>query len=198
MPSDYSMKIQTYLNKARMVFAIMLVMLVSACAAPELRAPVLLTEKGLCPFEGCVYREWVTRKKTPIYAAPEQNTKVIGHLSAGTHVQALTGEVHTAKPGKYRVRKTYGKYKPGDLLWLYGYHGEGVYTVWFAGKLYEEEFSSVNYIGEGGNRCDDKNWCWGVLEQAPESVWWVKVQAPDGRIGWTNQLENFDGKDLFS
>ncbi len=190
------MKIQACLNKARTVLVMMLVVSVLPCAASEPQPPALLTEKGLCPFEGCVYREWVTQKVTPIYSAPEKNAKVIGHLSAGTRVRALTGEVHTAQPGKFRVRKPYGKYKPGDLIWLYGYHGEGVYTVWFAGKLYEVEFSSVNYDGEGGYRCDDKDWCRGVLEQAPKSVWWIKVQAPDGRMGWTNQPENFDGKDL--
>lgn len=190
------MKIRAYLNKAGVVLSIILAVLVLPCAASEPPPPSFLIEKGLCPFEGCAYREWVTLKETPIYSAPEKGAKVIAHLSAGGHVKALTGEVHTTRPGKFRVRKPHDKYRPGDLIWLYGYHGEGVYTVWFAGKQYEVEFSSVNYDGQGGYRCADKDWCWGVLEQEPKSIWWIKIQGPDGRTGWTNQPQNFDGKDL--
>ncbi len=170
-------------------------MLASPCAASGPTPPASLIEKGVCPFECCTYREWTATKTAKIHSAPDRSSRVLAHISPGTHVSALTGEVHVTRPGKYRVRKQFDKYRPGDLIWLYGYHGEGLYTVWFKGQQYEQEFSSVNYDGQGGYRCDDVDWCWGVLERAPESTWWIKLRTPGGVVGWTDQGANFSGKD---
>ena len=42
---------------------------------------------------------------------------------------------------------TDGKYRPGNVLWVYTPLGEGFYKVWFRGKMYEEalEFMSGPY-----------------------------------------------------
>src|SRR5215510_9222039 len=80
--------------------------------------------KDVCPFECCVYRAWHTKTDTVAYAKPDQNTKVVGLIKAGATVEALTGEVHS-RPVRFVVKKPHAAYKPGDVLWVYTYVGEG-------------------------------------------------------------------------
>lgn len=77
-----------------------------------------------CPFECCTYRAWNTKADTVAYAKPDANAKVVGLLKAGGTVEAITGEVH-ATPVRFVVKKAHAEYKPGDVLWVYTYLGEG-------------------------------------------------------------------------
>ncbi len=156
--------------------------------------PELLVDKGACPFECCIYREWTARTSIDAYASPSTGSHVVSKIAAGTKVLALTGEVHT-KAGRFLVKRRHNQYKPGDVLFVYTYAGEGFFKVWFDGKTYQEELEFSPYGGSTGKRCTDPRICWGELVDELRSVWWVKLRLPSGRIVWTLGADSFDGQD---
>jgi len=173
-----------------MAFALVLGGVATAGAPP----PAFHVEPGACPFECCVYRTWTVRAETPIHARPDATAPVVGHLKAGTTVQAITGEVHS-RPVRFVVRRPHAGWAAGDSLWVYGYLGEGHFTVWRDGAMREEHLGFSPYGGTPGARCENAAQCWGELETPLRFTWWVKVRTPDGREGWSDRPERFDGKD---
>ncbi len=165
-------------------------------ASPQPRAapPKFYIDKGACPFECCTYRIWKVRKTTIAYARPDTNSPRIGWFKAGTKVVAITGEVHTVS-SRFVVKKPYQRYKPGDVLWVYTYLGEGVFKVWFDGKMYKESLIFNPGGGSLGKRCEASNYCWGELDRELKMKWWIKIKSKEDRIGWTNRGENFSGAD---
>src|SRR6185369_16841824 len=101
------------------------------------KPPSVYVDKGACPFECCTYRDWKTEKVTIAYARPSIHAVSVGKFKRNGIVVALTGEVRT-KPGRFLVTKRHGKYKAGDVLWVYTPVGEGFYKVWFKGRMYQE------------------------------------------------------------
>jgi hypothetical protein len=159
------------------------------------KPPAIYIDKGACPFECCAYRQWKTEKTTIAYTRPDKRSKVVGKFMAGASVLALTGEIRT-KPGKFVVFKEHKEYKPGDTLWVYTPLGEGFYKIWFNGKMFDEELEYLTGPFErAAPACEETPKCWGKLERKLEVEWWVKIKSADGRIGWTNQSENFSNID---
>jgi hypothetical protein len=156
--------------------------------------PKFFIDKGACPFECCKYRAWKTKKTTIAYSRPDARSQQVGKFIAGSEVVAVTGEVHVA-PGRFVFKQAVGNYKPGDILWVYTYLGEGRFKVWFDGKMYEEglPFSPYN----PGQECaaTDPTNCFGKLERKLKMAWWIKIKSKNGLVGWTNQGDNFDGAD---
>jgi hypothetical protein len=109
-------------------------------------------------------------------------------------VEAITGEVH-ATPVRFVVKKPHAEYKPGDVLWVYTYLGEGHFRVWRNGAMQEEDLGFSPYGGSSGARCQNRQQCWGELEKELKSTWWVKVRSQEGWEGWSNQPEHFGTKD---
>ena len=167
----------------------------SSTVLPQAKPPAIYVDKGACPFECCTYRKWKTEKTTVLYAQSNKGAPRIGVVKAGSNVLALTGEVRTA-PGKFVIKKTHEKYRPGDVLWVYTPLGEGFYKVWFRGKMYQEalEFMSGPYE-KSIPSCAETPECWGQLERQMKVEWWVKIKGTNGLIGWTAQAENFSNKD---
>jgi hypothetical protein len=162
---------------------------------PQAKPPATYVDKGACPFECCTYRRWKTDKTTVLYATANKSSKVVGKVTAGTNVNAITGEVRTV-PGKYVIVKAHDKYKPGDVLWVYTPQGEGYYTVWFNGQMYNEELEYMSGPFEQSlPRCEETPECWGKLEKDLKADWWVKIKGPRGIVGWTNEPDNFSNKD---
>lgn len=176
--------------------ALLLIVLVlsSAAAADADSSPREFIDRGACPFECCVYRTWTTRKDTVIYGQPDRNARMIGRVKAGAAVEAITGEVHT-KPGRFVVRRRHAEYKPGDVLWVYTYLGEGHFRVWWMGTMQEVDLGFSPYGGSSGARCEESQQCWGHLEKPVVSRWWVKVRGEGGLEGWSDQPEHFGNKD---
>ena len=142
---------------------------------------------GACPFECCVYRQWIANKATVLHADRRSNSPVIFNVRKGEKVTAITGVVITTRVGTAMMLKpdTLGparrnlSLKAGDVLYLLTYEGEGFYKVWFKGSMfsYGLDDPSVKILSN------------------PQSVWWVKMRNKQGQIGWRNQPENFDNKD---
>jgi hypothetical protein len=164
-------------------------------AYTQSRPPAVYVDKGACPFECCTYREWRTEKTTVAYARPSKRSRRVGRFKVGTRVVALTGEVRTA-PGKFVILKEHGEYKPGDVLWVYTPLGEGVYKVWFKGRMRDEglDYMSGPY-GRSIPGCEETPACWGRLEKKLRVEWWVRIRSADGWVGWTDRAENFSNKD---
>jgi hypothetical protein len=160
----------------------------------QVQHPAVFIDRGACPFECCTYREWKTEKTTTAYARPSKSSKRVGKFVAGTKVVALTGEVRTIA-GRFVVKKSHEKYRVGDIIWVYTYYGEGLFKIWFKGKMSEEDLGFSSYGGSMGKRCEETEQCWGVLDKELQMTWWIKIKSAGGWVGWTNQGENFSGAD---
>jgi len=162
--------------------------------------PVPYEDVGACPFEGCVYREWIANAQVDVRSGRRPNDPIAYTLRAGDRVQALTGIVVTIKPGRvqFKAQADLGSssgavhVEPGETLYLLTYHGEGETTAWFKGRLYDwldgsEFFNAV---------CEDQPAsCNGSIVERPQRVWWVRLRSLRGRLGWSRETEKFDNKD---
>jgi hypothetical protein len=181
----------------RTIGAAFLLLLFSVPVAPQAKThPLTFIDKGACPFECCMYRRWNTLKDTVAYVSPDKRSKRVGVFKKGSSVRGITGEVRTLTPGKFVITKTHEKYRPGDVLWVYTPIGEGFYKVWFRGRMIEQsmEYMSGPYETTSPS-CAETKECWGELKTPLKTVWWVKVRSSAGRIGWTDQADNFGNMD---
>jgi len=179
-----------------MIVALMLLALqLPPCATAMKTPPAVYTDRGACPFEGCQYGVWTATVPTIAYSSASKKSRRLATLNKGTKVTALSGFV-TSHAGRFRVTRGQGQglcsfpdnYKPGDLLYVYTYQGEGVFLVWFDGKMYSEFVS-------GCRPNADESVCWGRFEKLPQNTWWVKARLADGRLGWLCNPEHFSGMD---
>ena len=177
----------------KLLFAIAVALFPSVATSAD-SPPAKYIDKGACPFECCTYRAWNTTADTVAYAAPNKSAKVVGLLKAGGIVEAVTGEVHSF-PVRFVVKRPHSEYRLGDVLWVYTYLGEGYFKVWRNGAMQEEKLGFSPHGGSPGARCENKEQCWGELEEELKFSWWVKVKSKEGWEGWSNQPENFGNKD---
>lgn len=166
------------------------------CATPlgAKQRPAIYVERGACPFECCTYREWWSLRPINVYARPDLAAKRIRTLARGEHVRAVTGFVRT-RAGQFLVTKDKGRYRHGETIWVYTYHGEGYFLIWYDGQMSEEGLGFSPYGGSSGNRGEVGSDSWGHLTTEHSSQWWIKLRLRDGRIGWTNQGSDFKNTD---
>jgi hypothetical protein len=104
--------------------------------------PIPYVDEGACPGEGCTYKMWTLTADTIIRQARDQQSPAAFTVRKGQRVQAETVVVITTKPGRARVSKTTdlgGKiFKPGDIVYIYTYLGEGWAKLWFQGTMFAE------------------------------------------------------------
>jgi hypothetical protein len=156
---------------------------------------------GACPFEGCVYRDWIANGPVAVRTDRRADAPIAFTLKKGDHVQAITGIVVTVKPGRVQFRKavdlvtTAGALhvEPGETLYLLTYHGEGVSTAWFKGRVYDEVDGSEFING----LCGRKVICNGTIIDKPQTVWWIRLRNMKRLTGWTKEPGKFDNKDRF-
>ena len=186
-----------------LAFLCVLVAAAAQTARAQRTPPRNYEDRGACPFECCTYRDWSVTADTVLYRGRSAKSRAAFRVRKGERVRGLTGVVVTLKPGRAVVIKatTLGyeegkklRVKPGDVLYLLHYEGEGVYKIWFRGKIYEHEMP----YAPGGHY---KNTPGGPMsefirkEGDPKTVWWVKVRNRRGQVGWTKQNENFGDMD---
>jgi hypothetical protein len=182
----------TFRRFAAVVLPVLMLCPVSISASK--RHPAVYVDRGACPFECCVYRDWQARRPVTIRSSPRLNAKRIATLKTGANVQALTGFVRT-QAGRFRVKRNFGRFVAGETVWVYTYHGEGYFTVWYRGRLIKESLNFSPYGGSMGKRCEETKYCFGELDSELRSDWWVKIRLADGRLGWTNQAGDFSNTD---
>jgi hypothetical protein len=161
----------------RFLAAITLCTLSMAGEAP----PSPYVAKGACPFEGCVYREWMARRALDLYDRP--GGRIGGHLRRGERVRAITGEVH-CRPVRVVAERDFDTptappIRKGEVYYLLHYLGEGAWRVWVRGALTEVE----------GLPPDARK---------PATVWWAQVRTRAGVTGWVLASGNFDGQDMLA
>jgi hypothetical protein len=174
----------------------MLVLAALVTLAPSALAkqrPAVYVERGACPFECCTYREWWASRPTPVYASPGSAAKLVQTLAKGEHVRALTGFVRT-RAGQFAVTRDNGRYRRGDTIWVYTYHGEGNFLVWYKGRMYDEDLGFSPYGGSTGTR-GERGGNWGHLTAAYRGEWWIRVRLRGGQVGWTNRGEDYENTD---
>jgi hypothetical protein len=181
------------------------VLLMAGCAAnepssPKAGPPIPYEDVGACPFEGCVYREWVANAPVEIHSDRTPTAPVAFTLAAGEKVTALGGVVVTTRPGRVEfdapqdVEAAGGRIhvEPGQSLYLLTSQGEGFMKAWFDGRVYEDVDTATfsNGACAGGPRP-----CVGRLVDSWQFEWWVQVRNAAGQTGWTREPDKFDNKD---
>ncbi len=149
------------------------------------RPPRVYIDRHICPGEGGFYqgRQAQVLKPTVMYAASRARSRRLFRILPGEKVRAVDSEVH-AIAGRFVVKRPHGRYQPGDVLWVYTYLGEGVFKIWYGGKMYEENLGFSPWGGSSGSRCEQGKECWGELEGELRMTWWLKITDKRGRQGW--------------
>lgn len=168
------------------------VLAVWALPAPACQATTYIDE-GACPFECCVYGAWTARARTPVHAEPNTRSRQTGVVEPGADVEALGGHVAT-RGAAFVVSRRHRDYLPGEVLTVYTYHGEGVFTVQRDGRRFQEDLGFSPYGGSAGSRCEAHEDCWGTLSQPLQMQWWARVRLPNGHLGWVQASRNFSGQ----
>ena len=149
---------------------------------------------GACPFECCTYREWVANAPINIYKRRNEKSDVVFKLKKDERVRAMTGVVATHKLGVTEILKPVKigynatsdmpqlSLKPGDIIYTLHYAGEGFEVFWYKGKTYSDELSISNSNSF-------------KTISSSSYVWWAKVRNGAGKIGWTNNANQFNNQD---
>lgn len=152
--------------------------------------PRVYVDEGACPFECCVYRKWTVEETTTLFAEKDHASRVIATLHPFQVVQARTGVVYT-RPAKLTVLWDHGPFRKGKVVYVLTYQGEGFYKVWRRGEIVSTQVGlSTDPPCQGASAA-----CWGRLDGLPESTWWVQIETPSGKVGWTDESDHFGNKD---
>ena len=66
--------------------------------------PMPYEDIGACPFEGCVYRDWIANDRVTVRTERRADSPIAFTLEKGDHVRAITGIVVILKPGRVQFR----------------------------------------------------------------------------------------------
>lgn len=156
-----------------------------------------------CPFEACHFGTWTARKSLTVRRTRNGRGAKAFTLRAGEPVTALTGVLVIVRAGRVEFRERTNlpsedgmvTVAPGETLYLLGYKGEGFTDAWFKGKTYRGLDGAMAFFNA---LCDTRpERCTGRVVEPVRSTWWVQVRNGEGLVGWTDQAEDFDGKDAF-
>lgn len=146
-------------------------------------SPSVLTRKGACPFECCVYGDWLADATFPLYGDPQISSGPAFVLNKGEKFKADSGVVFVTGIGLAIVDDTVFRYAdgkpwllPGDTLVLLDPIGEGYWNAWRRGEILKEVPPFFESIPEAKR---------GRLIGKPEREWWVHATAGN-RSGWIN------------
>jgi len=164
----------------------------------------LFTSWGACPFECCVYRDWVAEARVVVRAEPSTSSAVVATLEEGERFQADTGFVRVTSPQLVIVTAPIEAYfEPvgpgggrtdtlaiGDTLLVMHPVGEGHWLLTDGRRRFttEQFWPSGDYTPYSGVRGRP------LGEHAAE--WWARVRTGEGVEGWidayASELGNVD------
>jgi len=171
------------------------------------KPPLPYYNYGGCPFECCVYRDWLAETTIELRKTHDLRAPVIFTVQQGEWVEAETGVVITQKAGRVKILRPvtldevtlyYGpdhdkatQLMPGDIIYTLYHTGEGYDAIWFKGETYGDTtiYASADDVSEknAGN--------YKVLS-SHETTWWAKIKNKLGQVGWTNRPYYFDNIDM--
>jgi hypothetical protein len=143
----------------------------------------VLVRRNACPFECCVYGNWLARSDIPFYPTPRPTGPAVFTLSKGEKLRADSGIVYITSIALAVVDDTVVRYRdqtpwllPGDTLVLLEPIGEGYWTMWRRGEILNDVPPFFESIPEPRR---------GRLIGTPRREWWVHATI-NGRRGWFN------------
>ncbi len=158
----------------------LIVLFVTVNEAQNLPFRIPYIQHDICPFECCQYGEWIAGTKLEAYKKEGEISSVAFIIKPGEHFYAIRGNVHIIKPGVAVVKKSFGMFTVGDIIYILSYEGEGVYDLWYKGK--ELDLDNQDLLWE------NSDW-----KSSPEMVWWVLVKNGQGKEGWLMLRNRGDG-----
>lgn len=148
---------------------------------------------GACPFECCVYREWIAMEPSKLYQTRDEHSKVVANLIKNETVLAITGVVVTHKVGKAKILLPIQAWEnsksnspneltinKGEIIYPLHYEGEGYSAFWYNGKVYSAELINTKQVN---------------IEQEYQYDWWAQIKNKSGKVGWTKQTNVFAQQD---
>ena len=166
----------------------------------------VFTRWGACPFECCVYRDWVAETPVIVRARPDSSAAVVATLPIGARFEADTGFVRITSPQLVIVTDTVEAYRmsaapdvgqpdtlaPGDTVLVLDYQGEGHHYLTDGRVMYSAEQFWPNpedgWQPYGGAR--------GRVLGRHAAEWWAQVTTAEGTRGWIDaygaELGNVD------
>jgi hypothetical protein len=142
--------------------------------------PEVLVRGNACPFECCVYGEWVADTIIPMYREPRRTGTPAFTVPKGTSLRADSGAVFVTGIALAIVEDTVADSPnrlllPGDTLVLLDPIGEGYWTAWRRGEILESVppfFESWWHPKQSGR-----------LIGEPLREWWARTTV-NGRTAW--------------
>jgi hypothetical protein len=199
--------------KTRIAFGVIGALLGAMLTAQGPAMPFV--DRGVCPGEGCVYRDWKAKAEVVAYETWDSRAPVrkIFVVKPGETVTAMTGVVIVTVPGRARIRRPvlannlladqfpkqpfkHVTIPTGTMVYLLTAHGEGYYTAWANGALVGLEITNLEQPktpGAGYSGCVRTQTCDGEVLEYPRRAWWVQIRNAAGQIGWTDRTDAFDG-----
>lgn len=177
------------------LFAMVLLASVSEIAAQR-TAPQVFIDHKVCPGEGCFYKaDLKASARIDAFSKPDSRSTMLFVISRGTRINGIDSQVHTVG-GHFRVSRKHLGYRAGDVIRVYTYAGEGLFRVWFRGRMFVEDLGFSPWGGTTGTRCqDDSKSCWGKLAKTLDMKWWLKIRDKRGKTGWILVKDNVEWLD---
>ena len=166
----------------------------------------VLTRWGACPFECCIYRDWIAEGPVVVRTEPRSGASVVATLPAGARFEADTGFVRitgiqlvvVSRPVEAWVhqpgRRDGGRpdtIPAGDTLLVLEHLGEGHVMMTHGDDLISaEQFwpSGDGWTPYGGPK--------GAVIGTHAAEWWARVRTGAGATGWIDaygsELGNVD------
>jgi hypothetical protein len=152
----------------------------------------LFTSWGACPFECCVYREWLAEASVVVRVAPSERAAVVVTIPGGERFEADTGFVRVRSPQLVIVTAPVEAYyepvgpgsgrpdtlEVGDTLLVVHHVGEGHWLLTDGENRFSAEqfWPTDDYTPYQGAR--------GSAIGEHEAEWWARVRTAAGAEGW--------------
>jgi hypothetical protein len=172
----------------RRLFGILVLAAAALPASADELPPLPFIIKDICPTSRCAYGTWIAARDLTAYQFEGNLTRPAFKLAPNERFLALTGNIHTFKPGKALVMETftdppesrnpYDRFQKDSWVFLLAPRGEGYYEVWIHGRHRGVKLPMAEsaYFMPGRDQVK--------LVERGTWTWWVYVKNRAGQKGW--------------